>query len=234
MAGQNQEYDLGLTLGGMYGHSDGAHEACAMSVDGEENAAAAPRARAASLPTAREMEMMRGVTEVQILSRVMAANLKLTIKKERTNGAPAASARLPRLAATGGSGRLAATSSAVSAELMSTQGSYNNPVVTSSKMLNTKKVKADDPQKDPAKRARIYNRHVTRPVRSYRIPRMPHVKTIGADGKRVDGFLYKYLRGKVRIVCVCHGLFQSPAEFVKHAGGNVVGNPLKQITVSHL
>ncbi|KAG6687078.1 hypothetical protein I3842_11G052800 [Carya illinoinensis] len=32
-------------------------------------------------------------------------------------------------------------------------------------------------------------------------------------------------------VCVCHGSSLSPAEFVKHAGGKDVKNPLKQITV---
>ncbi|KAL6177994.1 hypothetical protein ACLB2K_049514 [Fragaria x ananassa] len=230
MAGQQEENDLGLSLGGLYkGNSAGAHRARPVSEENE--VAAAPRAgRAASLPTEREMELMReGLTEVQALSRVMAASLKLTIQKERTDGALAAAARLPGLVSAGG--RLAATSSIVSGELMSTDGSSNRPAVTSPMMA---KENADDPQQDPARRARFYNLNVfARPIRRYRRnTSMPHVKTIGADGKRVEGYLYKYLTGKVRIVCLCHGLFQSPAEFVNHAGGNVVGNPLKQITVS--
>ncbi|XP_050913963.1 ninja-family protein AFP2 isoform X2 [Lathyrus oleraceus] len=64
---------------------------------------------------------------------------------------------------------------------------------------------------------------------------MPSVTTKGngPNGKRIEGFLYKYGRGKdVRIVCVCHGSFLTPAEFVKHAGGGDVPNPLKQIVVN--
>lgn len=128
---------------------------------------------------------------------------------------------------------MAATSSTVSSELKSGEGSSNQPVVTTTMMANTKKVKADDPEQDSAaKRARVYHRNVVRPIRREGMVRMPSVKTIGADGKKVEGYLYKYLEGKVRIVCACHGTFQSPAEFVKHAGGNEVANPLKQITVS--
>ncbi|KAG2679487.1 hypothetical protein I3760_11G052300 [Carya illinoinensis] len=62
---------------------------------------------------------------------------------------------------------------------------------------------------------------------------MPSVTTTG-DGpnvKRIEGFLYRYTKSQVSIVCVCHGSSLSPAEFVKHAGGKDVKNPLKQITV---
>ncbi|KAK3150163.1 hypothetical protein QOZ80_3AG0229600 [Eleusine coracana subsp. coracana] len=51
---------------------------------------------------------------------------------------------------------------------------------------------------------------------------MPMVlsKVEGPNGKRIEGFLYRYKNGEdVRIVCVCHGSFLTPAEFVKHAGG---------------
>ncbi|KAK6133950.1 hypothetical protein DH2020_032308 [Rehmannia glutinosa] len=55
----------------------------------------------------------------------------------------------------------------------------------------------------------------------------------GPNGRRVDGILYKYGKGEeVRIMCVCHGSFHSPAEFVKHAGGTDVNNPLKHIVVN--
>ncbi|RAL37598.1 hypothetical protein DM860_000292 [Cuscuta australis] len=55
----------------------------------------------------------------------------------------------------------------------------------------------------------------------------------GPNGRRVDGILYKYGKGQeVRIMCVCHGSFLSPAEFVKHAGGADVAHPLKHIVVN--
>ncbi|KAL4319172.1 hypothetical protein GQ457_18G024520 [Hibiscus cannabinus] len=55
----------------------------------------------------------------------------------------------------------------------------------------------------------------------------------GPNGKRVDGILYKYGKGEeVRIMCVCHGSFLSPAEFVKHAGGGDVDHPLRHIVIT--
>lgn len=64
---------------------------------------------------------------------------------------------------------------------------------------------------------------------------MPCVSTMGKgpNGKKIEGFLYRYQKGEeVKIMCVCHGNFLSPAEFVKHAGGGDVANPLKQIVVN--
>lgn len=63
---------------------------------------------------------------------------------------------------------------------------------------------------------------------------MPCVSTKcgGLNGRAIEGFLYKYAKGEVRIVCVCHGSFHSPAEFIKHAGGGDVENPLRHIVVS--
>lgn len=77
---------------------------------------------------------------------------------------------------------------------------------------------------------------------------MPCVSTrdVGANGKKVEGFLYWYGGNKeeVKIVCVCHGSFLSPAEFVRHGGGggtvsavsddgggDVTINPLRHIVV---
>ncbi|XP_030551372.1 ninja-family protein AFP3-like [Rhodamnia argentea] len=55
----------------------------------------------------------------------------------------------------------------------------------------------------------------------------------GPNGRRVDGILYKYGKGEeVRIMCVCHGSFHSPAEFVRHAGGGEVAHPLRHIVIS--
>ncbi|CAA7393421.1 unnamed protein product [Spirodela intermedia] len=64
---------------------------------------------------------------------------------------------------------------------------------------------------------------------------MPCVSTRGdgPNGRRVEGFLYRYRKGgEVRIVCVCHGRFLSPAEFVKHAGGGDVAHPLRHIVMN--
>lgn len=65
------------------------------------------------------------------------------------------------------------------------------------------------------------------------LKQMPSVTTTGdgPNGKRIEGFLCRYTKSQVSIVCVCHGSFHSPAEFVKHAGGKDVKNPLKHITV---
>ncbi|XVE91622.1 hypothetical protein REPUB_Repub01dG0026100 [Reevesia pubescens] len=55
----------------------------------------------------------------------------------------------------------------------------------------------------------------------------------GPNGKKIEGILYKYGKGEeVRIMCVCHGNFLSPAEFVKHAGGGDVDHPLRHIVVN--
>lgn len=62
---------------------------------------------------------------------------------------------------------------------------------------------------------------------------MPCVFTKGPNGTRIEGILYKYGKGEeVRIMCVCHGKFYSPAEFVEHAGGLDVAHPLKHIVVN--
>ncbi|KAG5620567.1 hypothetical protein H5410_005785 [Solanum commersonii] len=51
---------------------------------------------------------------------------------------------------------------------------------------------------------------------------MPSVTTSGGirNGKLTEEFLYNYGKGKqTSIVCICHGRFFSPTEFVKHGGG---------------
>ncbi|XP_044493097.1 uncharacterized protein LOC123216663 [Mangifera indica] len=65
------------------------------------------------------------------------------------------------------------------------------------------------------------------------LPQMPCVSTTGngPNGKTINGFLYRYTKTEVSIICVCHGTSFSPAEFVRHAGGTDVSNPLKHITV---
>ncbi|THU46774.1 hypothetical protein C4D60_Mb09t08430 [Musa balbisiana] len=69
------------------------------------------------------------------------------------------------------------------------------------------------------------------------VERMPCVSARGdgPNGRRIEGFLYKYRKGEeVKIVCVCHGSFFTPAEFVKHAGGGEVAHPLRHIVVDTL
>ncbi|CAA0828363.1 Ninja-family protein AFP3 [Striga hermonthica] len=66
---------------------------------------------------------------------------------------------------------------------------------------------------------------------------MPYVTTkeTGPNGRRVEGFLYGYKKGEdVRIMCVCHGIFLTPKEFVEHGGvrGADVEHPLKHIVVN--
>ncbi|KAI3462879.1 hypothetical protein Pfo_019542 [Paulownia fortunei] len=64
---------------------------------------------------------------------------------------------------------------------------------------------------------------------------MPYVSTrgYGPNCNKIEGFLYRYKKGEeVKIVCVCHGMFLSPAEFVKHGGGGDVAHPLKHIVVN--
>ncbi|KAK9726588.1 hypothetical protein RND81_05G225100 [Saponaria officinalis] len=65
------------------------------------------------------------------------------------------------------------------------------------------------------------------------LPQMPCVSATGngPDGKTINGFLYKYSKTEVSIVCVCHGTSFSPAGFVEHAGGVDVEHPLRHIRV---
>ncbi|XP_014516156.1 ninja-family protein 3 isoform X1 [Vigna radiata var. radiata] len=63
------------------------------------------------------------------------------------------------------------------------------------------------------------------------LPQMPYVSAKGNNGKTVHGFLYRYNKSEVSIVCVCHGSTFSPAEFVQHAGGTDITHPLRHITV---
>ncbi|OWM65227.1 hypothetical protein CDL15_Pgr008816 [Punica granatum] len=60
---------------------------------------------------------------------------------------------------------------------------------------------------------------------------MPPVAFRAGNEKRTEGFLYQYRKGEVNIVCSCHGTFLTPTEFVEHAGGADVDNPMKHIIV---
>ncbi|GJN11111.1 hypothetical protein PR202_ga29280 [Eleusine coracana subsp. coracana] len=57
----------------------------------------------------------------------------------------------------------------------------------------------------------------------------------GPNARRIDGFLYKFGKANdVRIVCVCHGNFLTPTEFVRHAGGggDDLEHPLRHIIIN--
>ncbi|XP_061992128.1 ninja-family protein AFP1 [Rosa rugosa] len=74
-----------------------------------------------------------------------------------------------------------------------------------------------------------------RETRTNAMEDMPCVftKGDGPNGRKIEGILYRYGKGEeVRIMCVCHGTFLSPAEFVKHAGGGDVAHPLRHIVVN--
>ncbi|XWS47198.1 hypothetical protein CRYUN_Cryun14cG0132500 [Craigia yunnanensis] len=62
---------------------------------------------------------------------------------------------------------------------------------------------------------------------------MPCVSTTGSglNGKTINGFLYRYTKSEVSIICVCHGSSFTPAEFVQHDGGSDVSHPPRHITV---
>ncbi|KAL2349153.1 hypothetical protein Fmac_003153 [Flemingia macrophylla] len=95
----------------------------------------------------------------------------------------------------------------------------------------TSKAEVENPSKKPHLSQNILRREIG----TNTMEDMPCVFTRGdgPNGRRIEGILYKYGKGEeVRIMCVCHGNFLSPAEFVKHAGGVDVAHPLRHIVVN--
>ncbi|OVA14607.1 Ninja [Macleaya cordata] len=104
------------------------------------------------------------------------------------------------------------------------------PTIATEKSGTVTRVEAENPSKKP----KVTNDGV-RDTGMKVMDEMPCVSTKGdgPNGRRIEGFLYKYRKGEeVRIVCVCHGSFLTPAEFVKHAGGGDVAHPLRHIVVN--
>ncbi|XP_017972457.1 PREDICTED: ninja-family protein AFP3 [Theobroma cacao] len=109
------------------------------------------------------------------------------------------------------------------------------PAITFETTSDEKSVKlkpAETKSENPTKKAELSNGY----IQDYGMnvmKKMPSVTTTGdgPNGRKIEGFLYKYMKGQVSIVCVCHGNFLSPEEFVKHAGGKDVTNPMKHINV---
>ncbi|XWS60434.1 hypothetical protein CRYUN_Cryun07bG0036300 [Craigia yunnanensis] len=108
-------------------------------------------------------------------------------------------------------------------------------VITSETTSNGKSVKLKPDKtksENPIKKAKLSNGCIQDDGIDV-MKKMPSVTTTGygPNGRKIEGFLYKYMKGQVSIVCVCHGNFLSPEEFVKHAGGKDVTNPMKHINV---
>lgn len=109
----------------------------------------------------------------------------------------------------------------------------NGPTVIPGAQEAGKAVQPSDIKvKDPPQQVKVAN-HSYEAIGMEVMKNMPSVSTIGdgPNGRRIEGVLYQYLKGQVSIVCVCHGSFLTPAEFVKHAGGKEVDNPMRRISV---
>lgn len=63
-----------------------------------------------------------------------------------------------------------------------------------------------------------------------KIEDMPKVYTT-ISGPKINGYLSKYNKEEIRILCACHAVSMTPAQFIKHAGGGDVAFPERYITV---
>ncbi|URE40010.1 hypothetical protein MUK42_26269 [Musa troglodytarum] len=74
---------------------------------------------------------------------------------------------------------------------------------------------------------------VTKSGKPPALPRLPLVSATGdaPHGRTIHGLLYRCTKSEVRMLCVCHGNSFTPAEFLRHAGGADVSQPLKRIVV---
>ncbi|KAK1305485.1 Ninja-family protein AFP3 [Acorus calamus] len=127
---------------------------------------------------------------------------------------------------------------------ISGRNGYQNPKspikvqdqVITGKSINVANKPPNDPsKKSPTNNNKNNNKKRTTEMGMNFMDDMPCVftKGDGPNGRKIEGVLYRYKKGEeVRIVCVCHGSFYSPAEFVKHAGGGDVTHPLKHIVVN--
>ncbi|KAB2633608.1 ninja-family protein AFP3-like [Pyrus ussuriensis x Pyrus communis] len=115
-----------------------------------------------------------------------------------------------------------AAEGAVSVQTLNSQRNVT-PVATSVTAATTEEV---GPSQSTPKRVK----HSTGSVPQNDGDDMVSVRTTGEGGRQIEGILYAR-DGEVHILCVCHGLFHSPAEFIKHGGGKEVPNPLRHIFV---
>ncbi|KAF7827972.1 ninja-family protein AFP3 [Senna tora] len=112
------------------------------------------------------------------------------------------------------------------------KGSSGTTKPTENVVIRTSRAEAPE---NPPKKSDTAGQNRRREIGTNSVEDMPCVfaKGDGPNGRRIDGILYRYGKGEeVRIMCVCHGNFLSPAEFVKHAGGGDVAHPLRHIVVN--
>lgn len=125
------------------------------------------------------------------------------------------------------------TSEGSSGESLQEGSNHDIPSSGSNRRESTSQAKGSETE-NPSKRADS-SRTQGREIPTNSMDDMPCVFTVGdgPNGRRVDGILYRYgKREEVRIMCICHGSFHSPAEFIKHAGGTDVDHPLKHIVIN--
>ncbi|KAK8604583.1 hypothetical protein V6N13_099519 [Hibiscus sabdariffa] len=94
--------------------------------------------------------------------------------------------------------------------------------------LEPKEIKS----KNPTKKAKLFNGGIQDGGMTLK-KTMPRVTTTGSGPgeRKIEGILYRCTPEQVIIVCVCHAMFLSPKEFVKHAGGKDVANPMRHIHI---
>ncbi|XP_062187124.1 ninja-family protein Os07g0602900-like [Phragmites australis] len=253
------ELSLGLSLGGCFG-TDPAGEAkkprlmrsssvasiCSLpGADGNDLAAVAPPPaelmRTTSLPTEPDEERWRR-REMQSQRRLAAKRKRLERRNSMNSGRSSASAgRDDTPEATYPSGfqlrRSGASQGSTSSSLPEQGGAGGTSSDNTSGQNSSLPPTASMREQPPLRTLRSLTMRTTSTgdLRKSMMEDMPMVssRVYSPDGRKIDGFLYKYRKGEeVRIVCVCHGWFLTPAEFVKHAGGGDVPNPLRHIVIN--
>ncbi|KAJ1421812.1 Jas TPL-binding domain [Sesbania bispinosa] len=177
----------------------------------------------ANMAAEGEQSLMR-FGDLQTMRRVRTGK-RLVLQKQRRAAAKADKSKLKTVANPEGG--------ASSANIQTSSKQENNSMV-SHKAIMHKEMKQSSSnssklEKPAAKKLKRVN---TMDI----LREMPCVSVTGdgPNGKRIEGVVYnyKYCGGsQVYVVCFCHGSFLSPAEFVMHAGGNQVANPMKHITL---
>ncbi|KAG1368650.1 Ninja-family protein AFP3 [Cocos nucifera] len=255
---EEMELNLGLSLGGRFGVEAKekkrlvrSSSIATLSMFPSENdfPVAAPLPRACSLPTEAEeeqrkrkelqslkrLEVKRKRSQKRNLSKLAARDQREESFNEGTNGGHGRV--LPGSASTWTGGRQVDASGCLRpasqwsiGSLASSSSGVSN---FESQMLQGWKGCAHE----AANSAREVEESLKKKITGVKgeMEEMPCVSTRGdgPNGRRIEGLLYRYEKGEeVRIVCVCHGSFLTPAEFVRHAGGGDVAHPLRHIVVN--
>ncbi|XAR63811.1 hypothetical protein NMG60_11023904 [Bertholletia excelsa] len=197
--------DLGLSLGGCFsGSSPKLNKPIIRTCSAgveEREGGFLSLARSASLPTEVEQETRR-VREMQAFKR-----MEVRTRLKRLKDLESAS---PNTVVHGGAAAICSVPE------------------------SGKRVYQQAQQETPQKRVKMLGNGIIGDLGMIEMRRnMPSVTTTGdgPNGKKIEGFLYGYKKGQVSVVCVCHGNLFSPAEFVRHAGGTDVANPMRRIHV---